>query len=121
MPDTCELRRIEADMDAAEALHRRTDLGWLMNDGARVRVSNPFGGTWTGRIIALADHPAMRLERDDGLRVMLPQCFAVEELPGGERGDQCPFPAARTNMTPGGRPCSTTTRACSPPARRGRR
>jgi hypothetical protein len=87
MPDAREPRRIEANVAAAEALHRRTDLGWLMNDGARVRVSNPFGGTWTGRVIALSDHPAMHLERDDGLRVMLPQCFAVEELPGEESED----------------------------------
>lgn len=84
---TGEPRRIEADMDAAEALHRRTGLGWVMEDGAWVRVSNPFGGTWTGRIIALADHPAMLLERDDGLRVMLPQCFAVEELPEDETAE----------------------------------
>ena len=83
-----EPRRIEADTAAAEALHRRTGLGWLLEDAARVRVSNPYGGTWTGRIIALADHPAMHLERGDGLRVMLPQCFAVEELPGGEREAQ---------------------------------
>jgi hypothetical protein len=79
---TSEPRRIEADTAAAEALHRRAGLGWALEDGARVRVSNPFGGTWTGRIIALADHPAMLVERDDGQRVLLPQCFAVEELPG---------------------------------------
>lgn len=77
-------RRVDADMDAAEALHRRTGLGWILEDGARVRVSNPFGGSWTGRIIALADHPAMLMERDDGKRVMLPQCFAVEEIPREE-------------------------------------
>lgn len=68
-------------MDAAEALHRRADLGWLVNNAIHVQVTNPFGGSWTGRIIGLADHPAMLVERDDGLRVMLPQCFAVEELP----------------------------------------
>lgn len=82
-----ELRRIEADMDSAEALHRRTGLGWVMEGGGRVPVSNPFGGTWTGRIIGLADHPAMHFERDDGVRVMQPQCFAVEELPEDETAE----------------------------------
>ena len=84
-----EPRRIEADTAAVEALHRRTELGWMLEDGGRVRVANPLGGTWTGRIVALSDHPAMLLERDDdGRRVMLPQCFAVEEVPeDGE--DEC--------------------------------
>jgi Biotin protein ligase C terminal domain len=77
---TAEPRRIEADMDAAETLHRRTQLGWMVEDGQRVRVTNPSGETWTGRIVGLADHPAMLLERDDGCRVMLPQCFAVEQV-----------------------------------------
>jgi hypothetical protein len=81
---TAEPRRIEADMNAAAALHRSTELAWILNDGARVRVANPFGGAWTGRIVALADHPAMLLERDDGRRVMLPQCFAVEQASGEE-------------------------------------
>lgn len=81
---TAEPRRVEPDMDAAGALRRRTELAWILNDDARVRVTNPFGRTWTGRIVALADHPAMLLERDDGRRVMLPQCFAVEQLPGQE-------------------------------------
>lgn len=82
-----EPRRIEADTDAAAALHRRTQLGWMMEDALRVRVTNPAGGQWTGRIIALADFPAMLLERDDGRRVMLPQCFAAEEIPGEKRED----------------------------------
>jgi hypothetical protein len=77
---TADSRRIEADMPAAGALHRRTQLGWMVEDGQRVRVTNPSGGTWTGHIVGLADHPAMLLERDDGRRVMLPQCFAVEQL-----------------------------------------
>lgn len=76
-----EPRRIEADSITCETLYRRAQLGWVMNDGARVTVTNPQGGTWTGRIVALSDHPAMMLEHDDGHRIMLPQCFAVEELP----------------------------------------
>lgn len=79
-----EPRRIEADAAAVEALHHRTELGWMVEDGGRVRVTNPLGGTWTGRIVALADHPAMLLERDDGHRVMLPQCFAVEQVTAQE-------------------------------------
>lgn len=82
---TAEPRRIDADMEAASALHRRTQLGWMVEDALRVRVTNPNGGTWTGRIVALADFPAMLLERDDGRRVMLPQCFAAEELAEGDR------------------------------------
>lgn len=78
---TAEPRRVEADMAAADALRRRTELGWILNGGQCVIVTNPAGGTWSGRIVGLADHPAMLLERDDGRRVMLPQCFAVEQAP----------------------------------------
>lgn len=87
---TAEPRRAEADTEAAAALHRRTALGWMLEDKSRVRVSNPYGGAWTGRIVALSDAPAMLLEKDDGRRVMLPQCFAVEELPGTPREDEDP-------------------------------
>lgn len=77
-------RVVAADMDAVEALHRRTDLGWMMEQQSIVFVSNPFGGSWEGRIIGLCDSPAMLLEKPDGQRVMLPQCFAVEEHPAPE-------------------------------------
>jgi hypothetical protein len=73
-------RRIEADEEAVANLRRRSELGWMLERGSDVKVTNPYGGTWTGRIIGLADHPAMLLEREDGVRVMLPQCFATEEI-----------------------------------------
>lgn len=78
-------RRIEEDKDAAAALARKTELSWMMNDGLPVRVTNPLGETWTGRIAGLADHPVMLFDREDGRRVMLPQCFAVEQVPDGEQ------------------------------------
>jgi hypothetical protein len=81
---TTEPRRIEADTDAAGAIRRRGQLGWMLEDARRVRVTNPSGGSWTGRIVGLADHPTMLLERGDGHRVSLPQCFAVEQIPEDE-------------------------------------
>lgn len=55
-----------------------------MEQNSIVYVSNPFGGSWEGRIIGLCDTPAMLLEKPDGHRVMLPQCFSVEEHPAPE-------------------------------------
>jgi hypothetical protein len=72
---------VEADMPGVQALHRRAELLHLLDQQVRVRVSNPLGGIWTGRIVGLSDQPAMLLERPDGVRVMLSQAFAVEELP----------------------------------------
>jgi hypothetical protein len=77
------LRRIKADIPVADALSRRIQLGWIVNDDRPVLVTNPEAGhTWSGRIVALSDQPAMLLEREDGHRIMLPQCFAVEQIEG---------------------------------------
>lgn len=75
-------RRIEADQMAVDAKHRRAQLGRILEEGKTVTVTNPHGGMWAGRIIGIADGPAMLLERADGVRVMLPQCFAVEQQDG---------------------------------------
>lgn len=85
---TAKRRHVEADMDAVIVLRRRVQLGWMVEEGSRVRVTNPSGGTWTGVIVALSDAPAMLLERDDGRRVMLPQCFEVGQVRAEEGEDE---------------------------------
>ena len=75
---------VEADMEAVERTGRRGEIGRMLYREARVRVVNPQfpAGGWTGRLAGLLDEPALMLVRDDGVRQMLPQSFAIEEIDG---------------------------------------
>jgi hypothetical protein len=60
----------------------RGELYDLMCRGAWVTVTNPrVHSEWTGRLIALHDHPGVIIERADGVRMCLPQEFDVTEAP----------------------------------------
>jgi hypothetical protein len=47
--------------------------------GQTVTITHPtLPGTWTGRLIALADHPSVVIEQPDGRRVSLPQTYGIQ-------------------------------------------
>lgn len=83
---------VEADMEAVERTGRRGEIGRMLYRAARVRVVNPHfpDGGWTGRLAELLDEPALVLECDDGKRRMLPQSFAMQELPSGPAAEEFP-------------------------------
>ena len=78
---------VEADMEAVVRSGRRGELGRMLYREARVRVVNPLfpDEGWTGRLHSLLDEPALMIVRDDGVRKMLPQSFAIEEIAEAEQ------------------------------------
>lgn len=60
----------------------RGELYDLLHRGAWVTVRNPWvSSEWSGRLIAMHDDPGIVIEQADGVRICLPQEFAVTEEP----------------------------------------
>lgn len=88
MNDETELRALAAAAGVdlmAPPRPGRPDLHDLLDRRARVTVTAATGTSWAGRIAAVADHPAILLEQDDGTRVMLAQSLAITEAPPASR------------------------------------
>lgn len=86
MEDETELRALAADagLDLAgppRPLPGRPDLAALLARAAWVTVTAATGSSWTGRLVAVADHPAILIEQGDGTRVMLAQSLHITEAP----------------------------------------
>jgi hypothetical protein len=79
------VKGIGPDKAACEALDRHAALVNMVHFETWVEVTGPTGARWQGRIIGLADHPTVLIETGSGLRLALPQAYAVRPVPDPEQ------------------------------------